>query len=597
MEEFHFLRPLWLTGLVPFWFIVWRTLRSSHLGGAWSRACDAALLPFVLKTQPVGSGSFAGIGATLAGTLAIIALAGPVWERLPVPVFRGDSALVIALDLSRSMTAEDQAPSRLQRAKFRIADILRLRTTGQTALVVFAAQSFIVTPLTDDTETIAAQLQALDTEIMPKQGSEPAGALAQADQLLLQAGIPRGHVLLITDGADPAALERAHKRLASMRHRLSVLGVGTAEGAPIPDQSGGFLRNSDGEIIVSRLASSELGRLARAGGGIYLEVTADDSDLTRLNSLLDADLDADVQRLEELASSQWREFGPWLLLPLLPLAALGFRRGILVLAVALMAPTLPREALANWWQTPDQAAYEAFDEGAYASAAKTFENDRWRGAAHYRAGAFEDAVQALSNLDDIEAHYNLGNALAKVGRFAEAIAAYEAAIAKAADHEDAAYNKALLEKLLAEEASDQQNSNDQDNGSEDDGEQNQGAQQDGGQHGEATEPDLSSTSDADGENTDATEPNDMAKEEEDSAAAEAAAQREERADEEKDEEEQRTSRTQLAEGESESDAERAQATEQWLRRIPDDPAGLLRRKFQYQYKRLYGDAPYQGDQW
>ena len=104
-----------------------------------------------------------------------------------------------------------------------------------------------------------------------------------------------------------------------MRHRLSVLGVGTAQGAPLPDQSGGFLRNPDGEMIVSRLAASELGRLARTGGGIYLEVTADDSDLTRLNRLLDADLDADVQRLEDLASSQWREFGPWLLLPLLPL--------------------------------------------------------------------------------------------------------------------------------------------------------------------------------------------------------------------------------------------------------------------------------------
>ena len=596
MEEFHFLRPFWLTALVPFWFIVWRTLRSSHHGGAWSRACDLALLPFVLRTQPVGGGLL-GIGATLAGTLAIIALAGPVWERLPVPVFRGDSALVIALDLSRSMNAEDQTPSRLQRAKFRIADILRLRTTGQTALIVFAAQSFIVTPLTDDTDTIAAQLQALDTEIIPKQGSEPAGALEQADQLLRQAGIPRGHVLLITDGAEPAALERAYKRLASMRHRLSVLGMGTAQGAPLPDQSGGFLRNPDGEMIVSRLAASELGRLARTGGGIYLEVTADDSDLTRLNSLLDADLDADVQRLEDLASSQWREFGPWLLLPLLPLAALGFRRGILVLAVALMAPMLPQDALATWWQTPDQAAYEAFEEGAYESAAKTFENDRWRGAAHYRAGAFEDAVQALSDLDDIEAHYNRGNALSRIGRFEEAIAAYEAAIAKAADHEDAAYNKALIEKLLQEEASDQQNSNDQDDGSEDDAEQSQGSAQDGGLQGEATEPDLSSTSDADGENTNETEPSATANEEADPAAPDTASEREERADEKKDEKEQTTSRTQLAEGDSESDAERTQATEQWLRRIPDDPAGLLRRKFQYQYKRLYGDAPYQGDPW
>ena len=369
MAEFHFLRPLWLVALIPVGLMVWRYFRVRHRGGAWSRACDAALLPFVLSTHSARESKLTGLAVALAGTLAIVALAGPVWERLPVPVFRGESALVIALDLSASMNAEDPSPSRLQHARFRIADILRLRTTGQTALVVFAAQSFVVTPLTDDTETLAAQLQELDTLMMPSQGTEPAAALEQADQLLQQAGISRGHIVLITDGADRPTLERAHTQIATMRHRVSVLGVGTAQGAPIPDQSGGFLKGPANEIIISRLAVMALRELANAGRGMFLDLTADDRDLETLNGLQNSDLDAGVERLEDLAASQWREFGPWLLLLLLPIAAAGFRRGLLVLLLAVIAPIVPIDATAGWWQTPDQEAQSAYADGAYGAAA------------------------------------------------------------------------------------------------------------------------------------------------------------------------------------------------------------------------------------
>ncbi|MEQ8661991.1 MAG: VWA domain-containing protein, partial [Gammaproteobacteria bacterium] len=242
MEAFHFLRPAWLLALPAFWLACWWHLRARGRGGAWSRVVDPALLPFMVDAAAGAAGRARNGGLLLAGTLAVLALAGPTWERTPVPVFRKDAALVVALDLSASMNAEDINPSRLVRARYKVADLLRLRHDGQTGLVVFAAQSFVVTPLTDDTATLLAQLQGLDTSIMPRQGSAPESALAQAAELLVQAGMTVGHVLLVTDGADPASLARAGAVADEKGLAVSVLGVGTAQGAPVPDASGGFIR-------------------------------------------------------------------------------------------------------------------------------------------------------------------------------------------------------------------------------------------------------------------------------------------------------------------------------------------------------------------
>lgn len=597
LEHFHFLRPLWLLALPLFWLLVWRYLRARHAGGAWARICDEALLPFVTAVRE-SSRHHVAVGATvLGGTLAILAAAGPTWERLPVPVFRGESALVIALDLSRSMNAADVTPTRLERARYRVADLLRLRRTGQTAMVVFAAQSFVVTPLTDDTDTLLAQLQVLDTDIMPSQGSEPATALEQAGRLLTQAGIPSGHVLLITDGATEAALARARDIAADWRHRLSVIGVGTPGGAPVPDRSGGFVKDRTGEIVVSTLDETALRALANAGRGLYLDVGASDAALAGLDELLDADLDAGVQRLEDLASEQWREFGPFLLLPLLPLAALGFRRGVLVLPVALALGLAgaPRPATAGWWATDDQAGSAAWERGEYAAAAEAFEDARWAGAAHYRAGDWAQAAQTLEALDDPQSHYNRGNALARLGKLPEAIEAYDAVLDQDPEHADAAHNKALLEKLLEDERPpDQQGQNDEQDG---DGESqgSQAADERGGEQGGESSAQPNSADQADA-------PNDTPGEEASGAGEqspeqqEAEAQQAEQSEGERDENED-AREAQLADARNESDAERAQATEQWLRQIPDDPGGLLRRKFEYQYKQLYGDRPYRGEAW
>ena len=595
--EFHFLRPLWLLALLPFWLALWWYLRARGRGGAWARVCDAALLPFIVQHTGKASSGMAAWAAALAAGLAIVALAGPVWERLPVPVFRGDSALVIALDLSASMNAVDVKPSRLERAKFKVADILRMRTTGQTALVVFAAQSFVVTPLTDDSATLAAQLQALETSIMPNQGSEPASAIEQSAQLLRQAGMPDGHILLITDGADDEAMERARDALAGASFQLSVLGMGTAEGAPIPDAGGGFAKTEDGEIVMSRLPAAALAALADSADGIFIEASTDDSELERLLEFLSRDHDAHTQRLQELASNQWHEVGPWLLVPVLPLAALAFRRGVLALFLCVLLQAASQPAAAGWWQTPDQAGQSAFDGGRYADAARRFEDARWRGTAHYRSGDYAAAANDYATLDNAEAHYNRGNALARQGRYADAIEAYDAALERAPDHADARYNKALLEEQLQKEQPKEQDKQGPSEQKPQESDSQRGENQYSGEKGESSKEDSAAAANAGGGSpSEQNQRSEEASNDRQSKGEAERAERERRPSMGKDDQESDEA-PQLAAAQNESEAERARATEQWLRQIPDDPAGLLRRKFQYQYKEMYGDAPYRGNRW
>ena len=272
--DFHFIRPYWLIAFIPYLAILTLMLRSKLRRGNWSEICDEGLLPYLLQEKAVNQSRLPLTAGAIAAFLLIIALAGPTWERLPAPVFRNASALVIALDLSRSMDAEDIKPSRLIRARYKIADILKQRKDGQTALLVYAGAAFTVTPLTEDTETIASQLEALNTNIMPGQGSNTAEVLNKAVDLFKQAGLQKGQIILVTDEADVDKTLPAAKALDG--YTLSILGVGTVDGAPIAIPEGGFLKDEQGTIVVAKLNENGLKTLAQAGNGVYQALTADD---------------------------------------------------------------------------------------------------------------------------------------------------------------------------------------------------------------------------------------------------------------------------------------------------------------------------------
>jgi Ca-activated chloride channel family protein len=604
MTTFHFIRPWCLLGLLPVAWFCWRMVSHRRDAGAWARWCDPALLPYILDRTVSGRDSRWSLPVfTLTGLLAVLALAGPAWERLPSPVFRNNTALVIALDLSRTMGAADLKPSRLEKARFKIIDLLKQRKDGYSALVVYSGEAYTVTPLTDDRETIISQMAALSTDLLPTQGSRTDLALERCVQLLEQAGVVQGDVLLISSGVNLTQGSPAAERLRAQGYRLSVLGVGSEAGAPVPLPEGGFLQDGKGTTVISRLATPALQKLAADGGGLYRSVTADNTDLTALSYFFDAEArSSGAITSESLKMDLWLDRGVMLLPLVLLLAALGFRRGLLSLCFAVVIST-PKPAQAfEWrdlWQTPDQQGRAAMEAGQMEQAADKFSNPLWKSAALYRANRFDEAAEILNGAESAEAAYNRGNALAKQGKYQEALAAYNQALKKNPEDADALYNRDLVEKKLQEQKKEQQKQDkpgsgqqeqQQQDSKQDEKQQQNQKQQDAGKQGDSSQGENKANEDAgdderkSGQNGEQSNQDDRHSQDQsagkdtapDSAQDKTGKQPEQGAPQEP---EQAGDKTSL-----QPNTEEQQATEQWLRRIPDDPAGLLKRKFYYQYQ-------------
>ena len=552
--------------------------------GNWSNVCDAGLLPYILQQKPVHKKRRWSLSAgALACLLVIFALAGPTWERLPSPVFRNDAALVIALDLSMSMDANDIKPSRLAKARFKITDILKQRKDGQTALIVYAGDAFTVTPLTEDTETIASQLSALTTDIMPSQGSDTTLALKKSVELLKQAGLQRGEILLVTDGANFDNTVDTVNALAN--YHLSILGVGTAEGAPIKKIDGGFVKDKQGNIVVPKLNGNELSRLAQKGDGRYKRISSNDSDIEHLINHWDNPNEKGENADNNLLIDQWNEKGPWLLLLVLPLAALQFRKGLLSIAILVILPFPNTSQAFEWndlWKSQNQQAQKDFSQQNYQQAAKQFDNSQWKAAAQYKAGEHQQAADTLQDEQSADGLYNKGNALAKAGNLPEALKAYDQSLQKEPNNADAKYNKEQVEKALEQQKKDQQDQDNKDNKDSEKKESEENSenkdQQGKDQQGENSEQ-SDEKSEAEKKESESAEKK-KAEENKESEEPEESQQAEQK--KEQEEKDAEIAESQSAPKPSEYN-ESKQASEQWLKRIPDDPAGLLKRKFKYQY--------------
>jgi Ca-activated chloride channel family protein len=645
-EDFHFLQPLWFLALIPLALLAWRVRNPGSGEAAWRRICDVELLPHLL-VNPGRSAARLPVWLLAAGWLvAVVALADPVWDKQPQPVLRSQDARVVVLDLSRSMYTPDLKPSRLARAVYKVVDILKRSDEGQVGLVAFAGDAFVVSPLTRDADTIAALVKALDPNIMPVQGSRADLGLHKAAELMQQAGAGRGEILLIADGFDPAPARDAAEELRTQGYRVSVLGVGTEAGAPLPNGSGGYVRDGAGNIVVPRLDTAAMRALARAGGGRYASISGTDADLDWLMAEGVPGLHTQTEDTG-LETDSWQSRGPWLVVLLLPLAALAFRRGWLVGVVLLVAGTLvtPEPAMAaSWddlWMRRDQQSEQALQAGEFDRAAQLAKDPLRRGTAHYRAGDYAQALQDFVGTRGPDGAYNRGNALAQLGRYDEAIAAYEQALAEQPDMPDAEHNKALIEELLSQQLQQQQEQEQQEQQQQQQQDQSGGDGRSSPQAGQQAEQDGTGASGADaqaqsaeGTRADAeasqqksadsawdaqrsetptaqaaadaaqsfppADSEDRAEDLTRDASAQAAAKEDgtqaqspQALEQQPEQAAGPSTQTSAAQASSATDTQAAaepltseeqQAAAQWLRRIPDDPGGLLRRKFLYQYQ-------------
>ena len=613
VADFVFVRPWWLAAVPPGLVLVWWLRRRWARRGSWEPVVDPALLPHLLVGVGAPRREWPWMVMAVAVVVAGLALAGPAFERLEQPGFRSLAARVIVLDVSRSMDARDLLPSRLARARHKVSDLLRRSRDGRTGLVVFAGDAFVVAPLTRDADTLVHLLSAVDTGVMPVQGSRPDLGLEAARGLLEKGRASVGEVILVTDGAEGLRTRDTAEALAGQGVRVSVLAVGTADGAPVPLPGGGFLKSPGGEIVVPRVDVAALRAVAGAGKGRFSVLTADDADV---DWLLGTRVDDPWRRsLEETdrTTDEWRDEGPWLVLALLPLAALAFRRGWLLgwpLVISLALPLPVREAtafeFADLWARRDQQAARAIEQGDTGRAVAVAPDHRWRGAALYRGGRYDESAEAFGGGDTAGAHYNRGNALAHAGDLRGALDAYREALARHPGHEDAEHNRKIVESLIEARPESQDGDGERDGGGEsassrgaDGGVPDRSAQRpdeglqagERGGSGEGAPQGQGGTQGGTqgGSRAQAARGSEGTRGMREGEEREAGAEGGSAADEDR-------MRGGSGAGQPLGEEQRL-AYEQWLRGIPDDPGGLLRRKFALEYRARRDRPPSRGDAW
>jgi len=565
----HFLRPWWLCALLLLPALIWWWHRRWRERSVWQDVVDPHLLPRLLEVRKDRRSRVGVVLAGLAYLLAVCALAGPSWRQSAQPLWQSQMPLVVALDLSSASLASDLPPSRLAQARAKLALLLQQRQGGQIGLVAFAGDAFTVAPLTDDAANVALYLDALQPDVMPRDGQRVEVAIAWSAQLLQRAGASRGDILVLTDHADSNGRNAATEALAN-GYRVSVMGLGTEVGAAY--------RNSNGAIVRARLDTASLRQLAASGRGRYAALAGDDADLRALG-VLDPD-SADAGGVGN-AGRVWRDEGYWLLPPLMLLGLFAFRRrsaGAFVLVLACALPVRATHA-AEVWRRPDQVEYAQLQRGNQA----------------YRNGDFKTAAQEYAGVDSITAHYNRGNALAKAGEYPQAIKAYDEALRRQPGMPDALANKRAVEAAMKRQqqgggkGAGQKSQNGQSNPQSSSSQSNKAAK---------TDPQTQPSSSAAQKQQDRPTPQQDARTQpQPSPAKPQDAKAQQEADRAQHERMQRALQQakqaqdksrregQVHRDETPEQRERRLANEAWLKRVPDDPGGLLRAKFRLEYER------------
>lgn len=637
IEQFTFIRTgyLWLMPIIIIlFFILNRVLQNKT---DWNSIIAEELRPYLLnkrgaKTTTIHSWPL--LAVCIGCLIACFCLAGPSWEKVSSPVEKNSHAMVVIADLTLSMHTSDIKPSRLVRMRYKILELLKRNKDRQIALVVYSGDAHIVSPLTDDANNIAALVPSLTPEIMPSIGSNADAAFILAEQLLVQSAAKQRTLVWLTDEVLASQTESIVKQVRRQDAQLFIIGVGTEQGGPVILPSGKFVKTDSGRIVNAPMSRDRLMAISTKTQGQYLDLRADNSDIDRIFdqnislSIRDISRDNTDKDSSQKVDQQY-DRGAYFAIALLPFVLMSFRRGWLLsvlLSVNLMtaesvwAVENPEKSSIEWqdlWQTNDQQGEALFNQQAFIEAAEAFDRADWRALAAFKAKNYDAAIEQFNhaiktteqqpnNLANL--HYNLGHSLAHRQDLESAINAYDTALSLNPDLEQAKAAKALLEQLQKQQQ-----------------EQNQQGRQGDANEQDATDTTSSQSSDASNDanpsrnsdnasdyseqqqtgSTDKTEDqkNTLLDQQAQRAVKkkqeEQQGQQQEQSTEQSDNANQpietQTEQPSLEKNESVSesgsqgidtkqdlDPQRQTELEQWLQKIPDDPGGLLRRKFNYQ---------------
>ena len=584
LHNFHFLRPwLLLLLILPILFF-WRFFKSMHNASSWENVCDKKLLNFLLIKGSSSNRKLFGWLFLIGLSFAIFAAAGPTWKKRPIPTLVPENPVMILLNLSSDMKVSDLQPNRLNRAKFKITDLLNSLASAQSGLIVYSQEPFLITPISDDTDLIKNLLPAVNFDIMPTNGDRLDRAIELAVEKLKNGGYHDGNIIIFSADVGERfdkALETA-KSAAAEKYNVSV-------------------------IQTSAEANEKLKLIARYGQGYYHLLANNDQDIAGLDKFINNNISELKQSANE--QSTWLDMGYYLCFVPLVCCLFFFRRGIFVLIPALFLST---SAHAGWFLNNNQEGLKAFNQGDFQTAVEKFDAPDWKGAAEYRLGNYEQAAKIYAKKQDETSLYNLGNALAKGGKIEDAITKYEEVLKLNPNHEDAKFNLEYLKKQQEQQQQQNQQNKDQqqeqnqqdenqqqgdpsqadDNKSDNNAGENPNPQNQQGENNQSSQPQQNNEGNEDkssAQNQDSQGDSKQNQEKQQDLASQDEASSEPQEDENKQDHQTGGSVNKQGDDKEKYD-EMRQARVQQLRQIPENPGGLLKAFIAKEYRlNRYGD--------
>ena len=451
LEHFHFLRPTWALLLIPWLAMV--VIRSQQrdkqdmFGGIIAPHLLQHLRLQRFDTRWLNPKNF----SLLFMVLVLLVIMGPTWRQQLSPLNQDQAALVILLDVSSTMQQKDVQPSRLQRAKQKISDLLALRPDKKSALIVYSGTAHSVLSLTADQDILNQYLAAITPAIMPRSGKFPEYSLPLADEILRGRNAP-ATIVMFSDGLGAKSGQAFESYFLTHPHQLVVVGVGS----------------EDEEPGIAPLERESLKALATDANGVYLSLTIDDADVRQLNRHIQSHY-----TVTQDSALPWFDSGYLLVFPAMGLFLMWFRRGWtltwmwLILPVVLSsipAPALAQQettpitheqsaamrGFADLWLTRDQQGRLFLQLGRYPQAAARFNDLMWKGIAYYYSEDFMLAAEYFSRQDSDDALFNEANARAQGRDYVRAVSRYDRLLARTPDYPGAAANRSQVSAIIDE---------------------------------------------------------------------------------------------------------------------------------------------------
>jgi len=346
----------------------------------------------------------------LIGFLIILALGGPIIKEGTVQIKAKSADIIIALDISDSMLAEDVYPNRLKLAKQKALEFIGLAPNERVGVLAFAKNSYLVSPLSFDHGAVNFLLSQLDTTSITQKGTNIQSLLEAVESSIKNDA--KKYLLILSDGSDTKDFSKEIAFAKEKNIVVFVLGIGTTKGAPIKLQDGNFIRH-DGEIIVSKL-NDAIAKLAVQSGGVYIQNVKSQEDIQTMLSEIEK-----IGEQKELKSEEVARFIPLFYYPL------GLALFLLLLATSSMSKrikvALPSAFLLfGIFASQPNAEAGVLDFIELKKAKTAYEN----GDFVQSAELYEKHAEATQNA---QSYFNAGNALYKQNKYQEALKAYESA--------------------------------------------------------------------------------------------------------------------------------------------------------------------------